>query len=211
MFRRRSVPASEDPAVSGPAAAEATQPKGYTPKKGSPTPKRRESEAGLRRPENAPQTRKEAYRAYRERQAREGQGKSKARPAGAAPGEDRHFRPQDLGPVRAYARDVVDSRRSVSEFFLYFSLVVIVLLFLPFPQFQLAVTYVLWPAMMVTLVAEGIFVANRVKRQAGELFPGDSTVRGAGLYAAMRQLQIRRLRLPKPRLKPGQAVPTPGR
>ncbi|MDA0567676.1 DUF3043 domain-containing protein [Streptomonospora sp. S1-112] len=209
MFRRRSVPASEDTAAPGSATAEATQPKGYTPKKGAPTPKRREAEKALRRPLNAPQTRREAYRQYRERQQREAQ--RTAQRGGAAKGEERHFRPQDLGPVRAYARDVVDSRRSVSEFFLYFSLAIIALLFLPFPQINLAVTYVVWPAMMVTILAEGIFVGNRVKRRARELFPDDPTVRGAGMYAAMRQLQVRRLRLPKPRVKPGQAVPEPTR
>ncbi|WP_131098071.1 DUF3043 domain-containing protein [Streptomonospora litoralis] len=209
MFRRRTVPATEDPAASGPATAEATQPKGYTPKKGAPTPKRSESEQTLRRPLNAPRTRKEAYRAYRDRQA--SRSRRPARQGGSAPGEDRHYRPQDYGPVRAYARDVVDSRRSVSEFFLYFSLAIIVLLFMPSPQFQLVVTYVVWPAMMVTIIAEGIYIGNRVKRQARELFPGDKSVRGVGMYSAMRQLQIRRLRLPKPRVKPGQAVPAPER
>ncbi|MUL40970.1 DUF3043 domain-containing protein [Streptomonospora sp. PA3] len=209
MFRRRSVPATEDPAASGPGTAEATQPKGYTPKKGAPTPKRRESEVPLRRPVSAPRTRKEAFRAYRERRSLN--SPRPARKGGGPPGEERHYRPQDLGPVRAYARDVVDSRRSVSEFFLYFSLAVIVLLFLPSPEFQAVVTYVVWPAMMVTIIAEGMYVGNRVKRQARELFPGDASVRGAGMYAAMRQLQIRRLRLPKPKVKPGDPVPAPGR
>ncbi|MFC3998763.1 DUF3043 domain-containing protein [Nocardiopsis sediminis] len=189
-------------------ATEATQPKGYTPKKGAPTPKRSEAEKTLRRPLNAPQTRKEAYKQYRERQARE--ATRSAQRGGAARGEERYFRPQDHGPLRAYARDVVDSRRSVSEFFLYFSLAIIVLLFLPFPEFQLGVTYVIWPLMMVTIVAEGLYIGNRIKKEARKLFPGDDTLRGVGMYAAMRQLQIRRLRLPKPRVKVGDPVPTPG-
>ncbi|WP_052810202.1 DUF3043 domain-containing protein [Streptomonospora alba] len=159
---------------------------------------------------SAPQTRKEAYRAYRERRAREAGPRNKRKGGGPqAQGEDRNFRPQDHGPVRAYARDVVDARRSVSEYFLYFSIAVIVLLFLPIPEFQVVVTYVIWPAMMVTIVAEGIYIARSVKRRAGELFPGDPTVRGAGWYAAVRQLQVRRLRLPKPKVKPGQPVPQP--
>ncbi|MFD0774679.1 DUF3043 domain-containing protein [Streptomonospora algeriensis] len=210
VFRRRSVPASQDPAASGLAAAEATQPKGYTPKKGAPTPKRREAEPALRRPVSAPQTRKEAYRAYRERRAREAGPRNK-RQGGGPQGEDRHYRPQDHGPVRAYARDAVDARRSVSEFFLYFSLAVILLLFLPIPEFQVVVTYVVWPAMMVTIIAEGVYVARSVKRRARELFPDDPSVRGVGWYAAVRQLQVRRLRLPKPALKPGQPVPQPRR
>ncbi|MBB5996860.1 DUF3043 domain-containing protein [Streptomonospora salina] len=158
---------------------------------------------------SAPQTRKEAYRAYRERRAREAGPGNNKRQGGGPQAEDRNFRPQDHGPVRAYARDVVDARRSVSEFFLYFSIAVILLLFLPIPEFQVVVTYVIWPAMMVTIIAEGIYIARSVKRRAGELFPGDSTVRGVGWYAAVRQLQVRRLRLPKPKVKPGQAVPRP--
>ncbi|RCV52052.1 DUF3043 domain-containing protein [Marinitenerispora sediminis] len=194
--------------MTGPAspdAADAAQRKGLTPKKGTPTPKRREAEKNLRRPLNAPQTRKEAYKQYRERQRRQAERERE----GYARGDERYFRPQDQGPVRAFARDYVDSRRSVSEFFLYFSLAIIVLLFLPFPEFQLGVTYVVWPLMMASIVIEGLFTGSRVKKMAREHFPEES-VRGAGMYAAMRQLQIRRLRLPKPRLKPGDD-PTPGR
>ncbi|WP_393916727.1 DUF3043 domain-containing protein [Halostreptopolyspora alba] len=180
-----------------------SQPKGYTPKKGQPTPKRSESEKGLRRPLNAPQTRREAYRQYRERRARE--QRRGAQRAGAPKGEEQHFRPQDMGPVRAHARDLVDSRRSVSEFFLPFSLVIIVLAFIPSPQFQIGVYYVVWPALMVTIVAEGIFTGRRVKREARARFP-DESVRGAGFYAAVRQLQLRKLRLPKPRVRVGEAI-----
>ncbi|MDA8368519.1 MAG: DUF3043 domain-containing protein [Nocardiopsaceae bacterium] len=207
MFRRRSTPASEESAVADSAsseATEATQPKGYTPKKGTPTPKRREAEKNLRRPLNAPQTRKEAYRQYRERRAQE--TARSAQRGGAPKGEERYFRPQDYGPVRAYARDFVDSRRSISEFFLYFSLAIIVLLFLPVPEFQVLVTYAVWPAMMITIVAEGFYVGNRIKKQVREHFPDDPTIRGVGMYAAMRQLQVRRLRLPKPRVKPGDPI-----
>lgn len=213
VFRRRLASASEETAVTSSARSssstspQTSQPKGYTPKKGQPTPKRSESEKELRRPLNAPQTRREAYRQYRERRAREkrrGAQRAGAPKAGAAKGEEQHFRPQDMGQVRAYARDLVDSRRSISEFFLPFSLLIILLLFGP-PELQLGVTYVVWPAMMVSIVAEGVYVGRRVKREAQTLFPHES-VRGAGYYAAMRQLQIRKLRLPKPRVGVGEAI-----
>ncbi|ASU83298.1 DUF3043 domain-containing protein [Nocardiopsis gilva YIM 90087] len=190
-------------------ATEAPQPKGYTPKKGAPTPKRRESARELHRPLGAPQSRKEAYRQYKERRAREGQ--RAAQRAGAPKGEERYFRAQDYGRVRAYARDFVDARRSISEFFMYFCLLIIALLFLPSVEFQIAVTYIIWPVMMVSIVAEGIYVSNRIKKNVRELFPNETEgVRGVGWYAAMRQLQIRRLRLPKPQVKPGDPV-TPRR
>ncbi|GAB3205542.1 DUF3043 domain-containing protein [Marinactinospora thermotolerans] len=182
-------------------ATEASQRKGYTPPKDRPTPKRKEAARDLRGPVSAPQTRKEAYKQYRDRQRRQLQRERE----GYIKGDERFFQPKDRGPVRAFARDYVDSRRSVSEFFLYFSLAIIVLLFLPFPEFQLTVTYVVWPLMMMTIVVEGLFTGRRVKRAAAARFP-DESLRGVGMYAAMRQLQIRKLRLPKPRVKPGEAI-----
>ncbi len=215
VFRRRSASTATDPATAGsasPEATEATQPKGYTPKKGVPTPKRRESEAFPRRPLKAPETRKEAYQAYRERLERQrGRGSSGSSAIKGVPKDEaRYYRQQDLGEARAFARDFVDSRRSASEFFLPFSILIIALLFINNPVFQIGVAYVLWPLMMVTIIAEGVMVGRAVKKRASEYFPGDSTIKGIGMYAAMRQLQFRRLRLPKPRLKVRED-PTPRR
>ncbi|OOC56980.1 hypothetical protein NOSIN_04710 [Nocardiopsis sinuspersici] len=206
VFRRRSASTAPDSATAesaSPEATEATQPKGYTPKKGVPTPKRRESEVAPRKPLKAPETRKEAYRAYRERLERQrGSGaRGSSAPKGVPKDEARHYRQQDMGEARAFARDFVDSRRSASEFFLPFSVLIVALLFVNNPVFQVGVAYVAWPLMMVTIIAEGVLVGRTVKKRATEYFPGDPTVKGIGMYAAMRQLQFRRLRLPKPRLK----------
>ena len=46
---------------------------------------------------------------------------------------------------------------------------------------------------------------RKVTAMAAERFPGEST-RGIKIYAAMRSLQIRKLRFPKPRVKPGATV-----
>jgi hypothetical protein len=54
------------------------------------------------------------------------------------------------------------------------------------------------------MLVEGIFVGRKVKALAAERFPRESN-RGLALYAAMRALQIRRLRMPKPRIKPGES------
>jgi hypothetical protein len=48
-------------------------------------------------------------------------------------------------------------------------------------------------------------VGRRVTNLAQERFPGEST-RGIKIYSAMRALQIRQLRFPKPRVKPGATV-----
>ncbi|UPT19845.1 DUF3043 domain-containing protein [Thermobifida alba] len=203
VFRRRSASAPQEQVMSNSTQSETDQAparKGYSPKKGVPTPKRREATQQLRRPLAAPKTRREAYKQLRERERRRRQRER----AGLVNPEDRYIRPQDLGAARALARDYVDSRRTVSEFFLYFSLAIIVLLFLPLVQVQLFVTYVVWPMMIVTMIIEGFFTARRVKRLIAEHYPRETeNVRGAGMYAVMRQLQIRKLRLPKPRVGVG--------
>lgn len=208
VFRRRSAPTIGDSApIGSPRGSEPTDDApspGHTPKKGAPTPKRKESEAQLKRPLNAPLTRREAYRQYKDRRKREAQRERE----GYLKGDERYFRPQDKGAVRTYARDYVDSRRTISEFFLYFSLLIILLLFVaPLPVQNLIATLV-WPLMMLTIIMEGIWTGRHIKKVAQAHFP-DERVRGAGFYAAMRMLQIRKLRLPKPRLNPGD-TPVPG-
>jgi hypothetical protein len=59
--------------------------------------------------------------------------------------------------------------------------------------------------MVLIMIVEGYFVGRRITTLASERFPGEST-RGVKLYAAMRALQIRQLRFPKPRVKPGATV-----
>ena len=64
---------------------------------------------------------------------------------------------------------------------------------------------VLLVAMVLIMVVEGYLVGRKVTAMAAERFPGEST-RGIKIYAAMRSLQIRKLRFPKPRVKPGATV-----
>ncbi|PRX97064.1 DUF3043 domain-containing protein [Allonocardiopsis opalescens] len=189
MFRRRT------PAESAPAAdrdESPSAPRGVTPPKDKPTPKRRDS-ARERRHYAAPRTRKEAYRRMRDDDRRKRLSSTR---------DDMLER--DRGPVRAFARDYVDSRRSFGEYFLFLSLAIVVLLMIP--GASETVTTFVWPVMMVAVVFEAMLVSGRVKREAAARFPNES-LRGLSWYVAMRNLQYRRLRLPKPRVKPGDALP----
>jgi hypothetical protein len=58
---------------------------------------------------------------------------------------------------------------------------------------------------LIVVVTEGYFVGRRVERLAKERYPGEST-RGVRLYSAMRGTQLRRLRIPKPRVNRGDPV-----
>lgn len=59
-----------------------------------------------------------------------------------------------------------------------------------------------WPIMMIGVVATSLYVAWKVKKLGAEKLPNES-MRGVGFYAAMRALQIRKLRFPPPTVAPG--------
>jgi Protein of unknown function (DUF3043) len=167
--------------------------------KGRPTPKRSEA-APRRQPFAAPGNRKEASQQARARARTE-----RARRAeGVRRGDERYLPAKDAGPVRALARDYVDSRRMLSEYYLYLVGVLFVLLILPFKAAKLVV-YPLVLTAMVTVVLEGYLTGRRVRKIAAQRFPGERT-KGVAFYAVVRSAQIRKLRLPPPRVKRGDKI-----
>jgi hypothetical protein len=203
VFRRRQPTTVDSPAEDAAttpdddaSAATPVNRNAVTAGKGRPTPKRSEAER-RRRPVNAPGDRKEANRQYRDRQRQD----RARRQQGMQRGEQWAMPPRDRGPVKALARDYVDSRRRLSEYYMYGLLVLLVLLFVRTPVVQSIVPVVVIVAVLIMLV-EGIFIGRQVRALAEKRLPGEST-QGVRLYAAMRALQIRQLRMPKPRIKPG--------
>ena len=205
MFRRRQSTTADVPAEDAAAAPEDGSPAdepvnrgAVTAGKGRPTPKRSEAER-RRRPVGAPGDRKEANRQYRERQRQD----RARRQQGMQRGEQWAMPARDRGPVKALARDYVDSRRRLSEYYMYGLLVLLVLLFVRSPIVQSLVPVLVMVAVLIMLV-EGIFIGRQVRALAEKRLPREST-QGVRMYAAMRALQIRQLRMPKPRIKPGQS------
>ncbi|MCK2220633.1 DUF3043 domain-containing protein [Actinomadura sp. ATCC 31491] len=171
--------------------------------KGRPTPKRRDQESRRRQPVHAPKDRKEAYRQMRAKQAAE---RDRAR-KGMLAGDERYYPARDKGAARKFARDWVDSRRLPSQYFLPFSLVILLATWVPWPiEIRAMVLNIViavgWPIMMVGVVVTGAYVAWKVKREVAAKLP-DEPVKGVGFYAAMRALQIRKLRFPPPTVRPG--------
>jgi hypothetical protein len=205
VFRRSRASTDEGPgqdaangsdATSG-ADTALTKPHAVTEGKGRPTPKRSEAERRRRQPYTAPKDRKEAARTSRDRQ-RADRGR---RMEAVRRGEEWALPPRDRGPAKALARDYVDSRRRVSEYYMYGLVVLLVLTLAPIPALKTIAPPLVLVAVLVMII-EGVFIGQRVKRLTAQRLPGEST-RGLALYAAMRALQIRRLRMPKPRVKPG--------
>jgi hypothetical protein len=198
VFRRRNAATEDAPAE--PAADEAAAARGaVTAGKGRPTPKRSEAER-RRRYQLSAEDRKAAGKQSRTRDRAERVRKTEA----MRRGEEWALPAKDKGQVRALARDYVDSKRRFSEFYMYGLVVLLFLLFLHSSVIQTVLPIVLI-VMVLIMAGEGFWIGSRVAKLANERYPGQST-RGIKMYSGMRALQIRQLRFPKPRVKPGAQV-----
>ena len=89
-------------------------------------------------------------------------------------GDERNLPVRDRGPVRKYARDLVDARRSVAEFFLPFALVILVLSFAPNSQWK-AIGSTLWLVLVVLIIADSVVMAMRLRRGLRKNLPDQPT------------------------------------
>ncbi|MGW0880936.1 DUF3043 domain-containing protein [Streptomyces sp. NPDC002671] len=196
MFRSR---AKEEKAPADKAqVTDSKQPRDPQAKKGRPTPKRSEAQAQRRSVASTPTNRKDAAKRQREERR---QALARQREA-LASGDERYLPARDKGPVRRFARDWVDSRFNVAEFFLPLAVVILVLTVVRVPAIQ-TVALLMWLIVIVLIVLDAAFSGFRLKKRLAERFPGQNT-KGAVAYALMRSLQVRRLRLPKPQVKRGE-------
>ena len=203
MFRRRSSDAPEAPDLAETDADDSGLPTraGQTPKKGAPTPKRSQAEANRRQQAyQAPSDRKAATKQARQRDAVDRQRRTQAMQRGESWAMPR----KDQGPVRALARDVVDSRRGLGEYYMLMVIVLVVLLVLPGNTTKLIADIVV-VALLAVIIFEGYLVGTKVKRLAAQRYPGENT-RGIIMYTIMRGISMRRMRMPKPRVNRGDKI-----
>ncbi|MEU0654185.1 DUF3043 domain-containing protein [Streptomyces albogriseolus] len=174
------------------------QPRHPEAPKGRPTPKRSVAQSQRRSVANTTMSRKEAAKRQREerRAALERQRQA------LASGDERYLPARDKGPVRRFARDFVDSRFHIAEWFLPMAVVILVLSMVQVAQLQ-NIALLLWLVVIVMIVLDSVVTGVRLKKSLAERFP-DENRRGAVAYALMRTLQMRRLRLPKPQVKRGE-------
>jgi Protein of unknown function (DUF3043) len=206
VFRRRSADAPEvleEPPQAEDPAEEARVRAGFTQAKGRPTPKRSEAERRRRQPFSAPADRKEASRQSRDR----GRSERVRRQEALKRGEEWALPAKDKGPVRKLARDYVDSRRGISEYYIFAVIAFFILAFIPALKTSASVEVIDYGlvAWLLLCVGESIVVGNRVARLARERFPDEST-RGVKMYSAIRGAQIRRMRMPAPKVRPGDKI-----
>lgn len=163
--------------------------------KGRPTPTRKVKEAARKRPlvsNDRAESRRQARAASQIRRER-------AR-VGMANGEERYLPVRDRGPQKRFVRDYIDARFSVGEALIPLMIVVIVVTAFPQAIVQVIALTMLW-AFFALAVLDCFFVGLKVKKLLGAKY-GDTRVEGGvRWYAAMRALQLRVMRLPKPQVK----------
>jgi hypothetical protein len=173
-------------------------------KKGRPTPKRKDAEAQRKLARKVPKNPREARKAMKLRQKQE---RAKQR-EGLMRGDPAYLPPRDAGPVKAQVRDFVDSRRSAGEFFIPIAFLILGLSLIPNP-IMVQVVYYAWIAMMVLIVGDAILMTTRLRKRLKKEFHDPKELKGVNFYAIMRALQLRRLRLPPPRVRVGGAPVQP--
>ncbi len=163
--------------------------------KGRPTPARKEREQANRRPLVGDRS-KEAKEAQKIKLREE---RTRAR-EGMMAGDERFLTIRDRGPQRRYVRDVVDSRFTAGELVLPALFVVVMTTFIESYEVQLISLFAMWGLFGVVAI-DGWFVSRAVKKRAAAKFGADKLETGLGWYGAMRSIQMRALRIPKPQVK----------
>jgi hypothetical protein len=210
-----SIPFRRKPAavevVETPETVDATAPvRARTPSKrelGVSTPKRKEIG---RRVVSTPKDPKEAARQQRQRQKelrdKERAARAEAR-AGMLAGDEKYLPARDKGPERSLVRDLVDSRRNVAGLFLPVAIIVLVgSAGILSPSILYAIN-LFWALLALAVVVDSVVLSRKVRKLLLARFPKTiKNPRSYYYYAIMRSLTIRRLRMPAPKVKPGDAI-----
>lgn len=189
VFHRRST----DEATETPAAV--TDGSG----KGRATPSRKEAEAARKARLKGSADPKAAKKLERERGRTD---RMRARQA-LVDGDERYLPARDQGKAKSYARDFVDARRSAGEFMLPAVLLFLVLSFIP-NNLVRGYSIIGFYLYMLLVMVDTSILAWRTSRAVTRKYPDDTTK--VGMYAALRALQLRRLRLPKPKVRSGAKI-----
>lgn len=188
LFRRSASDSATSPADTS--ADQAALPAAQQAK-GRPTPKRRDAEAARRTKAVPPKDRKEAKARMREEKAKERAELMTALRAG----DERRYPVRDRGPARRIARNWVDGRRNVGDFFWPAVIAAIVLIVLPIPSVQSLSSFLLVGFYLV-LMADTAWSLVGLTKVLKEKVPDPLLRKGTLPYAFGRSLQSRKRRLP---------------
>ena len=165
--------------------------------KGHATPTRRAKEAANLRP-LVSTDRKAGNKASR---AKMNEAREKAR-VGMANGEEKFLPIRDKGVQRRYIRDYIDARWSVGELILPAMFLVIILTVINNSVIQSIAIFALWAFFLIAVI-DCIVAGMLIQRRLTTKFGAEKVQKGNRWYIAMRALQLRPMRLPKPQVKRG--------
>jgi hypothetical protein len=178
--RRKAEPVAEAPVKEG--------------GKGRPTPSRKDAEAAARERARAGMDKKAAARQQRQRRAEQ----TRRTREGMRSGDERYLPARDQGPVKRFVRDFVDSRFSFAELLLPLLVIIMVLSYSGGGDAR-SFANGLWTAtILLTLIDTG-WMLFRMRRALRARFDDDE-VRGTSFYAILRVMQLRFMRMPKPKV-----------
>jgi hypothetical protein len=171
--------------------------------KGRPTPKRSEVERRRRQPYTPPPADKKAAGAQQRERRR---AEQRRRMEAMRRGEEWALSPRDRGPVKALARDYIDSRRLVISEYILFAVFALILLVFAFGAAKNS-SIVLYIELGIVLLIgiEALYHATMVRRLVGQRLPGEST-KGIAWYIAKRSIRLRSSRIPPARVARGEAI-----
>ena len=163
------------------------------PGKGHATPTRREREAANLRP----LVQSDRKAANKDARAKLSQERDRAR-AGMANGEERYLLLKDKGPQRRFIRDYIDARFSIGEILIPTLFVFVILSGIP--AIAVWVTIGMYVYLFASIL-DAVIVGALITKKLGAKFGESNVQKGTRLYAAMRAVQLRVMRLPKPQVK----------
>ena len=182
LFRRSAPDESAPP--------EPVAPAGPGAKKDRPTPTRKEAEAARRQRVTRTLSKKEA-RAESSRRSRAERMKA--------------VNAREAAPEKALLRDYIDARFNLGEFLLPSLVVILALTFLSqtVPRVSVISTGVMY-LFMLGVIADSALMWRGFKKLLATRLP-KASAKGLLMYGVNRAIQIRRFRMPAPRVKRGQS------
>lgn len=174
---------------------------GGSAKKGRPTPKRKESEAKHNRALLSGDTKADrAAQRAKQREQREREYLA------MRTGDEANMPFEHKGPERRYIRDFIDARWSLGEWLIPIMFVFLIpSLFITDTRISIGVTAAFY-AVIALAVVEVIWVRSRLKKAFDAKFGLGRLPRGWTFYFITRYMNIRRFRVPKPKVNRGDTV-----
>jgi hypothetical protein len=169
--------------------------------KGRPTPSRKAAEAARKAAAKPPRTRREQLAAQR---GAKGESSARVR-QGMRNGEEKYLLPRDKGPVRRFIRDFVDARFSFIELIIPLLVVTMILGYSGNAGLASFGNALLFGSILLVVV-DMLVLRTRLRRQLARRFP-EQPLKGTTYYAVTRAMQMKFMRLPKPKVKIGQELP----